>query len=363
MSIITPVSGPHTRSQRSVSSVMHHVMLALLPATAFGVYLFGWPALFTLLLCIVSAWAFELLSLWIAGKAVRPYATDGSAMLTGLLLALTLPPWAPWWLCVLGSFIAIVIGKHIFGGLGQNVFNPAMLARVALLVSFPLEMTTWATPTPFGSELAPSFMAALAITFAGASIDGISSASVLGHVKTEATLGHTVAEALPDGFATMNYLLGFSNGSLGETSAILILIGGIYLIAMRIITWHIPVAMIGTVAIMSMIVHAINPETYPGAIYHVLSGGLLLGAFFIATDLVTSPSSVMGKLIFGAGCGLLTYLIRTWGGFPEGVAFAVILMNAMTPLIDHYCRPRIYGRDRKGEPLEYQTSGDKEREQ
>lgn len=362
MSIITPISGPHTRAQRSVSSVMHHVILALLPATAFGVYLFGWPALFTLLLCIVSAWGFELLSLWMAGKPVRPYATDGSAMLTGLLLALTLPPWAPWWLCVLGSFIAIVIGKHIFGGLGQNVFNPAMLARVALLVSFPLEMTTWANPAPFGSELSPSFMAALAITFGGAAIDGVTSASVLGHVKTEATLGNTIAQALPDGFATSDYLLGFSNGSLGETSALLILIGGIYLIAMRIITWHIPVAMIGSMVIISLLFHAIDPNHYPGAIYHLLSGGLLLGAFFIATDLVTSPSSVLGKLIFGAGCGLLTYIIRTWGGFPEGVAFAVILMNSMTPLIDHYCRPRIYGRDRKGEPLAIEAAKNREGE-
>ena len=223
---------------------------------------------------------------------------------------------------MLGSFIAIVIGKHIFGGLGQNVFNPAMLARVALLVSFPLEMTTWANPAPFGSELSPSFMAALAITFGSAAIDGVTSASVLGHVKTEGTLGHTVAEALPDGFATFDYLLGFSNGSLGETSALLILLGGIYLITMRIITWHIPVAMIGTVALISLIVHAINPESYPGAIYHVLSGGLLLGAFFIATDPVSAATTPRGRLYFGAGIGILTYVIRTWGGYPDGLAFA-----------------------------------------
>ncbi len=362
MSIITPISGPHTRAQRNVSGVMHHVILALMPATAFGVYLFGWPALFTLLLCVLSAWLFELGSLWLAGKPIRPYATDGSAMLTGLLLALTLPPWAPWWLCVLGSFIAIVIGKHIFGGLGQNVFNPAMLSRVALLISFPLEMTTWANPAPFGSATSPGFMEALSITFAGANIDSVTSASILGHVKTEGTIGHTVAEALPNGYATMDYLLGFSNGSLGETSALLILLGGLYLIAMRIISWHIPVAMIGTVAVISLLFHAVDPDHFPGAIYHVLSGGVLLGAFFIATDLVTSPNSALGKLIFGAGCGLLTYLIRTWGGFPEGVAFAVVIMNSMTPLIDHYCRPRIYGRDSKGKPLQYPKDKQQESE-
>jgi len=354
MSIITPISGPHTRAQRSVASTMHHVQLALLPATAFGIYLFGWPALFILLLCILSDWFSELFCLWLAGKPIRPYASDGSAVLTGWLLALTLPPWAPWWIAVLGSAIAIIVGKQVFGGLGQNVFNPAMLARVALLVSFPLEMTTWANPAPFGSALSPGFMEALAITFGSTSLDGVTSASVLGHVKTEGTLGHSLATALPDGFATTDSLLGFANGSLGETSALLILLGGLYLIARSIISWHIPVAMLGTVAVLSLLFHAFNPQHYPGALFHLLSGGVLLGAFFIATDLVTSPSSVLGKLIFGAGCGALTYLIRTWGGFPEGVAFAVILMNAMTPLIDHYCRPRIYGRDRKGNPLTYQ---------
>lgn len=351
MSSITPISGPHTRTHRSVFSIMHHVQLALLPATAFGVYLFGWPALFLLVLCIFTAWIAELFCLWLAGKLIRPSATDGSAVLTGWLLALSLPPWAPWWIAVLGALIAIIIGKHIFGGLGQNLFNPAMLSRTALLIAFPLEMTTWASPAPFGSTNAPGIMEAMAITFGGASIDGLASATVMGHVKTESTLGHGLSLSLPNGYASADYALGFVNGSLGETSALLILLGGLYLIALRIITWHIPVAMIGTVIVMSLGFHLINPEQYPGAIFQVLSGGVLLGAFFIATDLVTSPSSTLGKLIFGAGCGAFTYLIRTWGGFPEGVAFAVILMNALTPLIDHYCRPRIYGRDHKGRPL------------
>ena len=155
MSIITPISGPHTHTRRSVASTMHHVQLALLPVTAFSVYLFGWPALFLLLITIFAAWLSELFCLWLAGKPIGPYATDGSAVLTGWLLALSLPPWAPWWIAVLGAVIAVIIGKHIFGGLGQNLFNPAMLARVALLISFPLEMTTWANPAPFGSPTSP----------------------------------------------------------------------------------------------------------------------------------------------------------------------------------------------------------------
>ena len=247
----------------------------------------------------------------------------------------------------------MVVGKHVFGGLGQNVFNPAMLARTALLISFPLEMTTWITPLPLGSPGAPGFLEGLRITFQGiADIDAVSGASLLGHAKTAFTQGKTLSDAMTGEYADPSLTLGFVRGSLGETSALLLLLGGLFLLAKRIISWHIPASMLGTVALLAALFHFLDPEHYPDAEFHLLSGGMMLGAFFIATDMVTSPSTRAGQLVFGAGCGALAYIIRTWGGYPEGVAFAVLLMNAATPLIDHHMRPRVYGRRRDGTPLQ-----------
>ena len=352
MNTQTIISGPHTHAKEGVSLIMATVMLALLPATVFGVYMYGWPALNLLIITVAAAILSEAFGLWMMGKSVRLYLFDGSAVLTGWLLALTLPPWAPWWIGALGSALAIIVGKQVFGGMGQNVFNPAMLARVALLVSFPVPMTTWIDPKPLFSQNSPGFFESLAITFKGIPhVDSMSSASVLGHTKTEFTLGHMLSQSLPDSFSTLHAALGFTNGSLGETSAVLIVIGGLLLLARRIITWHIPVSTIGSVALLALVFHFINPERYVDPIVHLLSGGLMLGAFFIATDLVTSPSTPKGQLLFGAGCGAVIFTIRTWGAFPEGVGFAVLIMNAVSPLIDHYVRPRIYGRDRKGKVL------------
>jgi electron transport complex protein RnfD len=274
--------------------------------------------------------------------------------MTGWLLALTLPPWAPWWIGVIGSLIAIVVAKQAFGGLGQNLFNPAMVARVALLMSFPLEMTTFIMPQPLLTTQAPGFMESLAITFgASTSPDAISSASILGHVRTELTKGSELAAILGADYGVAGLALGDVQGSLGETSAVLILLGGLFLLLKGVITWHIPVSLLGTLALLATVFNVVDPGHYPGAIYHLLSGAGMLGAFFIATDPVTSPVSARGQLVFGAGCGALIYVIRTWAGYPEGVAFAVMLMNACTPLIDHYMKPRIYGRDRRDEPLVY----------
>jgi electron transport complex protein RnfD len=318
-----------------------------------GIYQFGWPAFNILVLCIASALAAEAICLRIARKPVFLFLKDGSAVLTAWLLAMTLPPWTPWWIAVFGGMFAIIVGKQIFGEVGQNVFNPAMLARVALLVSFPVEMTFWVEPLPLFSQGAPNFMESLAITFMGVpSMDAVSSASVIGHVKTGFTQGHSVAESLSSiEFDIVAHGVGTVAGSMGETSALLIALGGLALIMLRIITWHIPVAMLGTVALLAAASHSIAPQQYPDALFHLFSGGVMLGAFFIATDLVTSPSTRTGQVIFGAGCGALVFIIRSWGAFPEGVGFAVLLMNAATPLIDHYVRPRIYGRNRKGEPL------------
>jgi electron transport complex protein RnfD len=352
------ISSPHTHSGKSVQHTMLLVMFALAPATTFGLYLFGWPAINLFLITILGCLLAESIALKIMGKPVGKYLSDGSAILTGWLLAMSLPPSAPWWIGLLGAFFAIIIGKQVFGGIGQNLFNPAMVARVALLISFPLEMTTWAHPAPLFSANAVDFMQGLHITFGAWMPDGYSGATTLGHIRTETGMGHplsSLAEHLP-GAANMAW--GMIGGSMGETSALLLLGGGLFLLWKRIISWHIPVSLIGTLLVLAGIMHAVNPERFPGMEVHLLAGATLLGAFFIATDLVTSPVSSTGQLIFGAGCGLLVYVIRTWAGYPEGMAFAVMLMNALTPLIDHYFRPRIYGRDRKGEPLNYVASAE-----
>ncbi len=360
MSTETPTQGqihaPYAHEQNSVRQTMLWVMLALVPATLFGLYQFGWPAIFLFSITLLTVVLAEIFSLWVMRKPIRPFVLDGSALLTGWLLALTLPPWAPWWIGVVGGLLAIWIGKQVFGGIGQNLFNPAMVARVALLISFPLEMTLFHAPAPLFSANAPSFLEGLAITFgfdSATQLDTISSASVLGHYKTELSQGIPIQEAAGSTDSLWQLMWGNAVGSMGETSALLLLLGGLFLLYKRVITWHIPVSMLLGLMIPAGIFYLIDLTQYVDPLTHLFSGAAILGAFFIATDLVTSPVSVRGQIIFGAGCGLLVYVIRTFAGYPEGVAFAVMLMNACVPLIDHYFKPRIYGRDRKGEPLDY----------
>lgn len=351
------ISGPHAHAARSPGRIMRLVMLALLPATLFGVYLYGWPAGNLLLVTVLAAVLAEAACLLLAGKPVLPYLRDGSAVLTGWLLAMTLPPWAPWWIGAAGALIAIVIGKQVFGGIGQNLFNPAMVARVALLIAFPLEMTTFVAPLPLTQADAPGFLQSIDITLTGSpAVDAVSSATTLSHVKTELGRHTPLADALAPVFDLPDGLTGFMPGSMGETSAVLILLGGVFLLVTRIITWQIPCAMLASLLLLASLFHWLDPSVYPGPLVHLLSGATLLGAFFIATDLVTSPVTGKGQLLFGAGCGVLVYIIRTWAAYPEGMAFAVLIMNALTPLIDHYLRPRVYGRNRRGTPLVY---GDK----
>jgi electron transport complex protein RnfD len=352
MSPRSPIPGPHTRAGERVPAIMGTVMLALTPATAFGLYLFGWPAIHLFVITLVATVVAEAGCLRLAGKSVGTGLKDGSALLTGWLLGMSLPPWAPWWIGVIGAIFAIVVGKHVFGGLGQNLFNPAMLARVTLLVAFPLEMTAWAAPPPLGADGALGFLQALSITLAGvAAPDGVTGATVLGAVKTALAEGQGLTSSLQHSFEPGQAALGAMPGSLGETSALLLLGGGLLLLGRRIITWHIPVAMLLGLTLPAGGLHLVHPAQFSDPVFHGLTGGAMLGAFFIATDPVTSPNSPLGKLLFGAGCGLLVYLIRVFGGYPEGIAFAVLLMNAVTPVIDHYTRPRIYGRTRQGAPL------------
>lgn len=347
-----PLASPHAHGGNSVGRTMFRVQLALLPATLYGFWLYGWPSFFLWLLCILSCVGSEALALKLTGSPrIRATLLDGSAALTGWLLAMTLPPWAPWWVAVLGGCIAIVIGKQVFGGVGQNVFNPAMVARVALLVSFPLPLTLWVLPLPMATLPAPDFVAGLRIFLGSLPVpDAITGATLLGHAKTELARGLDLGQALAAAPATS--WLGLRPGSFGESAALLILCGGLYLLLTRVITWQAPFGVLAGVAIPAAIGHALDPGRFLGAEAQLLSGALLLGAFFIATDYVTSPNTATGQLIFGLGIGFLTWVIRSFGGYPEGMAFAVLLMNALTPVIDRFVKPRILGRDRRGKPLD-----------
>ncbi|TXR53025.1 RnfABCDGE type electron transport complex subunit D [Reinekea thalattae] len=316
-------SGPHTHGGDSSSSLMYQVILALLPTSLFGLYVFGVSALLVLLTASISALLAESIMLYWRGVN-QSSLFDGSALLTGWLLALSLPPATPLWIVALGSFFAIAIGKHAYGGLGQNLFNPAMLARVMLLICFPVELTDWHAATPpvlteTGLDLNPYWLG----------IDAISSATPL---AAEAPM-----------LAVRSLWFGHHAGSLGETSALFILLGGLFLLWRKVINWVIPTAVLLGLALPALLLHAIKPDQFLSASTHLFSGAVFLAAFFIATDMVTSPVSVKGQWVFGLGCGLLIFLIRTFGNYPEGVAFSVLIMNATTPLIDHYLRPAVFG--------------------
>ncbi|MBL4800972.1 MAG: RnfABCDGE type electron transport complex subunit D [Emcibacter sp.] len=351
MTQIPPMSGPYLRKNKSVRRSMLLVMAALTPATAYGFYLFGWPSIILFCITLGSAMIFEVICLLLAKRSVSIFALDGSALLTAWLLAISMPPWAPWWIAVVGSGIAIIIGKQVFGGLGQNVFNPAMVARVALLISFPLEMTTYMPPIDFMSAGAPSFMDGMGIIFGTANFDAVSSASLLDSIKTNIGQGKALGDIMEGQYSPVNWALGNSISSIGEGAALLLIAGGVALIFGRIITWYIPVSTLVTIAVFATIFNLYDGSKYPDAMVHLLSGATMLAVFFIATDPVTSPMSPKGQIVFGIGLGALVYIIRTWAAYPEGMSFAILLMNALTPLIDRYVRPRIFGRTRKGDPL------------
>lgn len=351
--ILQTVASPHARAGESVSVVMLKVVATLVPATVYGFWLFGPPAFWLWLITIASALAGEAVCRRWAGRDPVPLLKDGSALLTGWLLALSLPPWAPWWIGVVGGLFATTLGKQVFGGLGNNLFNPAMIARIALLVSFPVQMTYWVVPAG-----APGLLDGLLITLGHIPVpDAMSSATLLGHAKTDLARGVDLLHTELPGHA-FNWV-GARVGSLGETSTWLIAAGGVALLTMRIITWHVPVAMLAAIAVPAAIGHAVDPARYIDWTTHLMSGGAMLGAFFIATDYVTSPSTRAGQVVFGLGCGLLTWVIRTYGGYPEGVAFAVLLMNALTPAIDRLIKPRVYGRTFTGKPASVQKGKSK----
>ena len=354
---IANTSGPFIHASTSVQKTMFTVLLALTPATLFNLYLFGWPAILLFTVTVGSCIVIEAGCLALADRPVKATLGDCSAIITGWLMAMSLPPWAPWWIGVLGAIFAIALAKHAFGGLGQNVFNPAMVGRTVLLVSFPVAMTAWVAPHPLFSTGAPGLADAVAITFGGQIPDTMSAASALGYIKTELSRGIPVTQSMAQVPDLMDMTLGYRAGSMGETSVLLILAGGLFLMARRIISWHIPLSVMGSLFLMGTVFHAIDPARFTSGTFHLMSGATFLGAFFIATDYVTSPVSKQGQLIFGVGVGVLTWTIRNFAGYPEGMAFAVLLMNSLAPIIDQYTRPRVFGRSRKGEPLPLKNGG------
>ncbi|EFI71733.1 MULTISPECIES: RnfABCDGE type electron transport complex subunit D [Segatella] len=318
---------PHAHGNDSVERNMYGVIIALIPAVLVSLYYFGIGSAVVLLTSVAACVFFE----WAIAKYMlktKPQVLDGSAMLTGLLLGMNLPSNLPLWIIILGALIAIGVGKMSFGGLGNNPFNPALVGRCFLLVSFPAQMTSWPTVGQLGSYL-----------------DAQTGATPLSVMKEAIKTGDaSLLDRLPDTFTMLlgNPANGMGAGTIGEVCAAALLLGLIYMLVKKIITWHIPVSILCTVFVFSGLMHMINP-VYANPVYELLSGGLMLGAIFMATDYVTSPMTKKGQLIYGVAIGFLTIVIRNWGSYPEGMSFAILIMNGFTPLINHYMKPKRYG--------------------
>lgn len=316
-------AAPHQVSPLNTTKVMGTVLIALIPTFAVGVYEFGYRAIILTAVCIAACVVFE----WLFNKITHKEQTIGdlSAVLTGTLIALNCPAGLPYWIAICGCFAAIIVVKQLFGGLGQNLFNPAVTARIFMFLAFASEMTTW--PVARGSKL-----------FGADGVDVTSQATALG----ELSHGDGTLASVTD-YSNLDLFLGNCGGCIGEVSALAIIIGGIFLIARKIITWHIPVSFLATVAVLGFIWGAATGSgALAGCAFNLCAGGVMLGAFFCATDYVTSPTTAMGKVIFGIGCGLFTMLIRIFSSYPEGVSFAILLMNILSPYIDRFVEGRLF---------------------
>lgn len=331
MSLLKVSGSPHVHGDESVSRIMLDVCIALIPAILMSFWCYGLGAVKVLLLSVASCVFFE----WVIQKYLlkkEHSLNDLSAVVTGVLLGLNVPSSLPWYCIVIGSLVAIGVAKMAFGGLGNNIFNPALVGRVFLLISFPVQMTLW-----------PKAGVSRQYLFFGGLADG----------QVDALTGPTLLGVLKEGgvqavqqYDIMELIAGTVSGSVGEMSALALILGGVYLLFRKVISWHIPVSFVATAFAFSGILHIANPEQFASPMYHVLAGGLLLGAIFMATDMVTSPMTNAGKLVFGFGCGLLTILIRVFGAYPEGVSFAILIMNAFVPLINMWLKPRRFGEER-----------------
>lgn len=322
-------SSPHLTKGIGTDAIMKSVVYALLPVALFAVYLFGFNALLVIFSSVVACVFTEHVLCWWSKK--ESTVSDWSAVITGLLLGLTLPPAFPLWMAILGGTISITLGKFIFGGLGCNVFNPALVGRAFLQAAFPVAITTWYAPFQADRFLHVS-STVLAWPFMSPVVDGASGATPLSafkfdHITTNST----------------DLILGLTSGSTGETSAIIILLGGLYLVVRKMMNWRIPVAILGSVFVLSGILYLLDSQRYPSPVFMLFSGGLMLGAVFMATDLVASPITSLGVVIYGILIGTLVVIIRIWGGLPEGVMYAILLANALSPQIDKLIQPRVYG--------------------
>lgn len=333
-------SSPQISQNASVTRLMLSVIYALIPGTLVYVHFFGWGVLINMLLASITALVCEALMLKLRQRPLKPFLLDGSALLTALLLALAIPTLAPWWLPVLGAAFAIVVAKQLYGGLGYNPFNPAMVGYAMLLIAFPREMTAW-LPADLHQL---GFLDNLRYTFlnllpTGQSYDALTMATPLDTVKTQTGLGVAI-EQLRQGNAS---LFGAIAGLGWEWINLMFLLGGIALIYLRIINWRIPATMLASLAILAGIFYLYDSQLHASPLFHLFSGAAMLGAFFIATDPVTAATTPRGQLIYGAGIGILVYVIRSWGGYPDAIAFAVLLMNMAVPTIDYYTKPRVFG--------------------
>lgn len=342
-------ASPHIKQNITVQDMMFMVLYALIPGALASIYFFGWGVLFNLLIAISVCLLTEAIILRLRLRSVYSTLQDGSALLTACLLALALPSLAPWWITAIASVFAIAVAKHLYGGLGFNLFNPAMVGYVVVMISFPLEMTLWSAPTGIsaGNYIGwPDFMTTFNWVFLGTlpyaeTIDSISMATPIDLIKTQLSQMHDVTETRKH--AEYSVLFSGISGTGWQWINILFLAGGIWLVKKGVADWRIPTAFLLSLVLISNIFAVIDYSTNSSALFHAFSGGTMLCAFFIATDPVTASTTPKGRWIYGAGIGALVYIIRSWGGYPDGIAFAVVLMNVAAPLIDYYTQPKVYG--------------------
>jgi len=341
------ITSPHSERPNSVTLTMLWVIIALAPGAVAMTWYFGWGIVIHMLLASIVAVVAEAAVLKLRGRPVAPAIGDLSAVVTALLLAIALPPLLPWWLTVLGVAFAIVVAKQLFGGIGYNPFNPAMIGYVLLLISYPVEMTSWLPPIMLNQHPL-DLMQTLTAIFAselppGLNWDALTMATPLDEMRNQLNQNRMISEI------RQSPLWGDFGGLGWEWVGNWYLLGGAILLYKRVISWQIPVSMLGAVLVMAMLFHFIDQEAHPFGLFHIFSGGTLLGAFFIATDPVSAATTKKGQLIYGAGIGFITYVIRRWGGYPDAVAFAVLLMNMAAPMIDYYTQPRVFGQRSRGD--------------
>ncbi len=336
---------PHIKSSISVHDMMFKVLYALIPGALASIYFFGWGVLFNLLIAISVCLATEACILKLRQRDASTTLQDGSALITACLLALALPALAPWWLTTIACIFAIAVAKHLYGGLGFNPFNPAMVGYIVVMISFPLEMTLWTAPMGVGDGW-PDFVTTFKWVFYGVlpyseTIDSISMATPIELIKTQLNQMHDVAETRNN--AEFSPLFSMLSGTGWQWINLLYLAGGVWLVKQDIVDWRIPTAFLVSLLLIANLFSVVDYSTNSSALFHAFSGGTMLCAFFIATDPVSASTTPKGRWIYGIGIGILVYIIRSWGGYPDGIAFAVVLMNMAVPLIDYYTQPKVYG--------------------